>query len=59
MSSSPSQVTLEATHCVDKRDFVLRIGPSGLEDALVVNVHVLCDCECEREVSGTALEINS
>ncbi|GMT19141.1 hypothetical protein PFISCL1PPCAC_10438 [Pristionchus fissidentatus] len=43
------EVTLEATHCVDKRDFVLRIGPSGLDDALLVNVHVLCDCECERE----------
>lgn len=44
------EVTLEATHCVEKRDFVLRIGPSGLDETLIVNVKVLCDCDCEQEV---------
>ncbi|KIH61213.1 integrin beta tail domain protein [Ancylostoma duodenale] len=43
------EVTLEATHCVEKRDFVLRIGPSGLDETLIVNVKVLCDCDCEQE----------
>lgn len=43
------EVTLEATHCVEKRDFVIRIGPSGLDETLIVNVKVLCDCECEQE----------
>lgn len=42
-------MTLENTHCVDKRDFLLRIGPSGLDESLLVNVKVLCDCDCEQE----------
>uniref|UniRef100_A0A913I850 Integrin beta n=1 Tax=Strongyloides stercoralis TaxID=6248 RepID=A0A913I850_STRER len=44
------EVTLEAVHCVDKRDFELLIGPSGLEDTLKVNVKVLCDCDCESTI---------
>ena len=44
------EVTLENTHCVDKRDFLLRIGPSGLDESLLVDVKVLCDCDCENEV---------
>uniref|UniRef100_A0AC35TMN0 Integrin beta n=1 Tax=Rhabditophanes sp. KR3021 TaxID=114890 RepID=A0AC35TMN0_9BILA len=42
------EVTLEAVKCVDKRDFELLIGPSGLEDTLKVNVKVLCDCDCQE-----------
>ena len=44
------KLTLEITHCVDQRDFVLKIGPSGLDETLVANVHVQCDCDCEKEV---------
>lgn len=44
------EVTLEATHCVKERDFVLFIGPSGLDEVLKLNVHVICDCDCEKEV---------
>ncbi|VDD87789.1 unnamed protein product [Enterobius vermicularis] len=43
------KLTLEITHCVDQRDFVLKIGPSGLDETLVANVHVQCDCDCEKE----------
>ncbi|CAD6200041.1 unnamed protein product [Caenorhabditis auriculariae] len=43
------EVTLEDTHCVEQRDFVLRIGPSGLDETLIVNVKVLCDCDCEHQ----------
>lgn len=46
------EVTLEDTHCVDQRDFVLKIGPSGLDETLTVNVHVMCDCECQTEVGA-------
>ncbi|CAI5444386.1 unnamed protein product [Caenorhabditis angaria] len=55
------EVTLENTHCVDKRDFVLRIGPSGLDEALHVNVKVLCDCDCEKEelIVRNAAECNN
>lgn len=49
------EVTLEATHCVEKRDFILRIGPSGLDETLIVNVKVLCDCDCEQEVGISLL----
>uniref|UniRef100_A0A8R1DSK3 Integrin beta n=1 Tax=Caenorhabditis japonica TaxID=281687 RepID=A0A8R1DSK3_CAEJA len=42
------EVTLENTHCIDKRDFMLRIGPSGLDETLHVKVKVLCDCDCEQ-----------
>lgn len=45
------EVTLEATHCVKERDFELKIGPSGLDETLQVDVHVQCDCDCETEVS--------
>jgi protocadherin alpha len=45
------EVTLEALHCVPQRDFQLHIGPSGLEEVLLLDVHVICDCDCEREVS--------
>lgn len=34
------EVTLEATHCVKQRDFELHIGPSGLDETLLLNVHV-------------------
>lgn len=44
------EVTLEALHCVPQRDFELHIGPSGLEEVLQLDVHVICDCDCEREV---------
>lgn len=44
------EVTLEALFCVKQRDFVIHIGPSGLEEVLKLNVHVICDCDCEREV---------
>lgn len=44
------EVTLEATHCVKERDFNLKIGPSGLDETLQVDVHVLCDCDCETDV---------
>uniref|UniRef100_A0A914YYI0 Integrin beta n=1 Tax=Panagrolaimus superbus TaxID=310955 RepID=A0A914YYI0_9BILA len=50
------EVTLEATHCVKERDFTLKIGPSGLDDSLRLNVHVICDCDCEREVVYNAPE---
>jgi protocadherin alpha len=46
------EVTLEATHCVKQRDFVLFIGPSGLDEVLKLNVHVICDCDCEKEASS-------
>ncbi|CAJ0578916.1 unnamed protein product, partial [Mesorhabditis spiculigera] len=54
------EVTLEAVRCVDKRDFILRIGPSGLDDSLIVNVHVLCDCDCENpeKIVRKAVECN-
>lgn len=39
-----------ATHCVKQRDFQLFIGPSGLDEVLKVDVHVICDCDCEDEV---------
>ncbi|VDK22491.1 unnamed protein product [Anisakis simplex] len=45
------EVTLEATHCVKQRDFALRIGPSGLDETLAVDVHVQCDCDCQLHVS--------
>lgn len=44
------EVTLEATHCVKQRDFELKIGPSGLDETLAVDVHVQCDCDCESNV---------
>lgn len=44
------EVTLESTHCVDRRDFDLHIGPSGLDETLLLNVHVICDCDCEESV---------
>ncbi|KAI6220095.1 Integrin beta-PS [Aphelenchoides fujianensis] len=50
------EVTLEATHCVDRRDFELHIGPSGLDETLLLNVHVLCDCDCEEEIIINAPE---
>ncbi|EFO18475.1 integrin beta pat-3 [Loa loa] len=43
------EVTLEATHCVKERDFDLKIGPSGLDETLQVDVHVQCDCDCETD----------
>uniref|UniRef100_A0A914VH59 Integrin beta n=1 Tax=Plectus sambesii TaxID=2011161 RepID=A0A914VH59_9BILA len=43
------EVTLEATHCVDQRDFVLKIGPTGLDETFNINVHVMCDCDCAKE----------
>ena len=46
------EVTLGATHCVKERDHLLHIGPSGLDEVLTLNVHVLCDCDCEDEVSA-------
>ena len=46
------EVTLEATHCVPQRDFTIHVGPSGLDETLLLNVHVLCDCDCENEVRG-------
>lgn len=39
-----------ATHCVNQRDFQLFIGPSGLDEVLKLDVHVICDCDCEKEV---------
>ncbi|KAI6234958.1 Integrin beta-PS [Aphelenchoides besseyi] len=50
------EVTLEATHCVKQRDFELHIGPSGLDETLLLNVHVLCDCDCEEEILVNAPE---
>ncbi|CAD5214572.1 unnamed protein product [Bursaphelenchus okinawaensis] len=50
------EVTLEATHCVKQRDFELHIGPSGLDETLLLNVHVICDCDCEDEVVINAPE---
>jgi protocadherin alpha len=44
------EVTLEDTFCVDQRDFELKIGPSGLDETLTVNVHVMCDCDCTKKV---------
>lgn len=49
------EVTLEALHCVPQRDFVLHIGPSGLEEVLTLYVHVICDCDCEDEVEARTL----
>lgn len=49
------EVTLEATHCVEQRDFDLKIGPSGLDETLAVDVHVLCDCDCETDVCVSPL----
>lgn len=49
------EVTLEATHCVKQRDFDLHIGPSGLDETLLLKVHVLCDCDCEEEVKKAFL----
>lgn len=45
------EVTLEATHCVKQRDFALKIGPSGLDETLAVDVHVQCDCDCQLHVN--------
>uniref|UniRef100_A0A915EUL7 Integrin beta n=1 Tax=Ditylenchus dipsaci TaxID=166011 RepID=A0A915EUL7_9BILA len=50
------EVTLEATHCVKQRDFELFIGPSGLDEVLKLNVHVICDCDCEEEIVYNAPE---
>ena len=44
------EVVLDVTHCVEQRDFVLKIGPSGLDETLSINVHVICDCDCEKMV---------
>uniref|UniRef100_A0A0N5AQW1 Integrin beta n=1 Tax=Syphacia muris TaxID=451379 RepID=A0A0N5AQW1_9BILA len=53
------KLTLEVTHCVDQRDFVLKIGPSGLDEVLIVNVHVQCDCDCEnKNIVRNAKECN-
>uniref|UniRef100_A0A1I7ZCY2 Integrin_B_tail domain-containing protein n=1 Tax=Steinernema glaseri TaxID=37863 RepID=A0A1I7ZCY2_9BILA len=43
------EVTLENTHCVDQRNFQIKIGPSGLDETLLVDVEVICDCDCEKE----------
>ena len=50
------EVTLEALHCVPQRDFELHIGPSGMEEVLLLDVHVICDCDCEREVENNLLK---
>ncbi|KAL3123583.1 hypothetical protein niasHT_005128 [Heterodera trifolii] len=52
------EVTLESLHCVPQRDFVLHIGPSGLEEVLTLYVHVICDCDCEDEIVYNAPECN-
>lgn len=52
------EVTLEALHCVQQRDFELHVGPSGMEEVLLLDVHVICDCDCEREVIHNAPECN-
>lgn len=53
------EVTLEALFCVKQRDFVIHIGPSGLEEVLKLNVHVICDCDCEREIVYNAPECSN
>ncbi|CDW55110.1 Integrin beta pat 3 [Trichuris trichiura] len=39
-------ISLEVTRCTEQREFLIRIGPSGLSDVLIIRLNVLCDCSC-------------
>uniref|UniRef100_A0A5S6QH31 Integrin beta n=1 Tax=Trichuris muris TaxID=70415 RepID=A0A5S6QH31_TRIMR len=39
-------ISLEVTRCTEQREFLIKIGPSGLSDVLIIRLNVLCDCSC-------------
>ncbi|KRY41314.1 integrin beta pat-3 [Trichinella spiralis] len=42
-------LTLEVTQCTDQREFLIKIGPSGLSEVLLIRLNVLCDCDCSSK----------
>ncbi|KAI4504441.1 hypothetical protein M0802_000912 [Mischocyttarus mexicanus] len=46
------EIVLKAFECpknLDERHQVLQIRPSGLNESLIVDIEILCDCPCEKK----------
>lgn len=51
-SSIEFDITIEALRCPEnsrERNRTIRIYPVGLLDPLVINVNLICECDCEKE----------
>lgn len=45
------EIQLEATKCPKQRSHRIFIGPADLKEELILNVDIICDCECEKSSS--------
>lgn len=53
------EIEITATKCPENRaDWtqVIQIYPVGLDESMIIEVTMLCDCECERTSAGKSVE---
>lgn len=47
------EITITATSCLTDHHQTLKIYPIGIDEALILDIDIICSCECERSTHET------